>query len=68
MECFQKADFTISFKCLTTILVVKSREAIAAIIEDIVGFFLQLKEFELYWAAVFFKICSHIFMIYEVKY
>ena len=31
-------------------------------------FFLQFKEFELYWGAVFFfKICSHIFMIFEVK-
>ena len=31
--------------------------------------FLQLfTEFELYWGAVFFlKICSHIFMIFEVK-
>ena len=30
--------------------------------------FLQFKEFELYWGAVFFfKICSHIFMIFEVK-
>ena len=29
-------------------------------------FFLQFKEFELYWGAVF-KICSHIFMIFEVK-
>ena len=30
--------------------------------------FLQFKEFELYWGAVFFlKICSHIFMISEVK-
>ena len=38
-----------------------SREAIAAIIGDIVVF-LQFKEFELYWVAVFFlKICSHIF-------
>ena len=31
-------------------------------------FFLQFKEFELYWGAVFFlKICSHIFMIFEIK-
>ena len=59
-----------------------SREAIAAIIGDIVvfftipeldcvgalSFFLQFKEFELYWGAVFFlKICSHVFMIFEVK-
>ena len=30
--------------------------------------FLQFKEFELYWGAVFFfKVCSHIFMIFEVK-
>ena len=30
--------------------------------------FLQFKEFELYWGAVFFlKICSHIFIIFEVK-
>ena len=30
--------------------------------------FLHFKEFELYWGAVFFfKICSHIFMIFEVK-
>ena len=29
--------------------------------------FLQFKEFELYWGAVFFQICSHIFMIFEVK-
>ena len=44
-----------------------SREAIAAIIGDIVVF-LQFKEFELYWGTVFFfKICSHIFMIFEVK-
>ena len=43
-----------------------SREAIAAIIGDIV-FFLQFKEFELYWVAVFFKIWSHIFMIFEIK-
>ena len=28
---------------------------------------MQFKEFELYWGAVFFKICSHIFMIFEVK-
>ena len=29
---------------------------------------LQFKEFELYWGAVvFFKICSHIFIIFEVK-
>ena len=64
--------------CLTTIvlnltlignfvLLFNSREAIAAIIGDIVVF-LQFKEFELYWGAVFFfKICSHIFMIFEVK-
>ena len=32
------------------------------------SYFLQFKEFELYWGAVFFfKICSHIFMIFEVK-
>ena len=31
-----------------------------------VQFLLQFKEFELYWGAVF-KICSHIFMISEVK-
>ena len=31
-------------------------------------YFLQFKEFELYWGAVFFfKVCSHIFMILEVK-
>ena len=29
--------------------------------------FLQFKDFELYWGAVFFKICSHIFMIFEVR-
>ena len=30
--------------------------------------FLHFKEFELYWGAVFFlKICSHSFMIFEVK-
>ena len=30
--------------------------------------FFQFKEFELYWGALFFfKICSHIFMIFEVK-
>ena len=29
--------------------------------------FLQFKDFELYWGAVFFKICWHIFMISEVK-
>ena len=27
--------------------------------------FLQFKEFELYWVAVFFKICSHTFMIFQ---
>ena len=51
------------------IRIINSRTAIA---EAIIGasFFLQLKEFELYWGAlafVFFKICSHIFMIFEVK-
>ena len=34
-------------------IVTNSREAIAAIIGDIVVF-LQFKEFELYWGAVFF--------------
>ena len=35
---------------------------------DLEPMFLQFKEFELYWGAVFFlKICSHIFMIFEVK-
>ena len=29
--------------------------------------FLQCKEFELFWALSFFKVCSHIFMIFEVK-
>ena len=51
-----------------------SRTAIAgAIIGLLLVFYnsknlLQFKEFELYWGAVFFfKICSHIFMIFEVK-
>ena len=31
-------------------------------------FLLQFKEFELYWGAIFFfKICSHIFMIFKLK-
>ena len=29
--------------------------------------FYNSKNFELYLGAVFFKICSHIFMIFEVK-
>ena len=33
----------------------------------IVLLFLHFKEFELVWGAVFFKIWSHIFMIFEVK-
>ena len=37
-----------------------SQQAIIALL------FLQFKEFELYWGAVL-KICSHIFMIFEVK-
>ena len=45
-----------------------SRTAIAGAIIGLLLVFLQFKEFELYWGAVFFfKICSHIFMIFEVK-
>ena len=66
----------------------KSLLLIAALIFSAVyysapNFFLQFKEFELYWGAVFllfkefelywgavsfFKICSHIFMIFGVKF
>ena len=47
--------------------VINSRTAIAGAIIGLLFFFLQFKEFELYWGAVFFKICSHVFMIFEVK-
>ena len=42
------------------LLLFNSREAIAAIIGDIVVF-LQFKEFELYWGAVFFLRSVHTF-------
>ena len=46
-----------------------SRTAIAGAIIGLLLVFLQFKEFELYWGVVFFlKICSHIFMIFEVKF
>ena len=38
--------------------------------KSIIAPLLQFKELELYWGAVFFlifKICSHIFRIFEVK-
>ena len=45
-----------------------SRTAVAEAIIGLLLVFLQFKEFELYWGAVFFfKICSHIIMIFEVK-
>ena len=49
-------------------ILINSRTAIAGAIIGLLSVFLQFKEFELYWGAVFFvKICSHIFMIFEVK-
>ena len=49
-------------------MLINSRTAIAGAIIGLLLVFLQFKEFELYWGAVFFsKICSHIFMIFEVK-
>ena len=55
-ERSEKSCFVCSYRCL-----------IAALIFSAL-LFLQFKEFELYWGAVFFfKMCSHIFMIFEVK-
>ena len=45
---------------------INSREAIAAIIGDIVVFY-NSKNLNCIGALSFFKICSHIFMIFEVK-
>ena len=47
-------------KCHTLLIAASAQQFQAAIIALL--FFLQFKEFELYWGAVcFFKMCSHIF-------
>ena len=45
--------------------IINSRKAMAGAIIGLL--FFKFKQFELYWGAVFFKICSHIFITFEVE-